>query len=70
MELSKLKISTSIILILTIVFSATAQTKQKIDKKQLAAQVKSEFLHAWNGYKKYAWGHDDLKPLSKTYKDW
>ena len=29
-----------------------------------------EFLHAWNGYKKYAWGHDDLKPLSKTHHDW
>ena len=38
--------------------------------KQLAAEVKAEFLHAWNGYKKYAWGHDDLKPLSKTYHDW
>jgi mannosidase alpha-like ER degradation enhancer 2 len=37
---------------------------------KLAAQVKAEFLHAWNGYKKYAWGHDDLKPLSKTYHDW
>ncbi len=36
----------------------------------MVARVKSEFLHAWNGYKKYAWGHDDLKPLSKTYKDW
>ncbi len=38
--------------------------------KKLAAEVKAEFLHAWNGYKKYAWGHDDLKPLSKTYHDW
>lgn len=36
----------------------------------MAAQVKSEFLHAWDGYKKYAWGHDDLKPVSKTYRDW
>lgn len=35
-----------------------------------ANQVKVEFLHAWNGYKKYAWGHDDLKPLTKTYHDW
>lgn len=43
---------------------------QQVNKKQLAAEVKSEFLHAWNGYKKYAWGHDDLKPLSKSYKDW
>ncbi|HSE17681.1 MAG TPA: glycoside hydrolase family 47 protein [Pyrinomonadaceae bacterium] len=38
--------------------------------KKLAAEVKAEFLHAWNGYKKYAWGHDDLKPLSKTHHDW
>ncbi len=70
MKSSKLKISTSIFLILTIVLSATAQTAQKADKKQMAARVKSEFMHAWNGYKKYAWGHDDLKPLTKTYKDW
>ena len=38
--------------------------------KQLAGEVKAEFLHAWNGYKKYAWGHDDLNPLSKTPHDW
>src|SRR6187549_3372022 len=43
---------------------------QTTNRKQLAAEVKAEFLHAWNGYKKYAWGHDDLKPLSKTYHDW
>jgi len=41
-------------------------------QKRLALQnqVRTEFLHAWNGYKQYAWGHDDLKPLSKTYHDW
>ena len=43
---------------------------QEPNKKKLAAEVKAEFLHAWNGYKKYAWGHDDLKPLSKTHHDW
>jgi len=32
--------------------------------------VKKEFLHAWDSYKKYAWGHDVLKPLSKSYHDW
>ena len=46
------------------------QNVKKIDKAKLAAQVKSEFRHAWNGYKKYCWGHDDLKPLSKTCRDW
>lgn len=43
---------------------------QKIDKIKLANEVKQEFLHAWNGYKKYAWGRDELLPLSKSYKDW
>jgi Glycosyl hydrolase family 47 len=36
----------------------------------VAEQVRQEFLHAWNAYKRYAWGHDELKPLSKTYRDW
>ena len=43
---------------------------QSVDKKQMAAAVKAEFLHAWSGYKQYCWGHDDLKPLSKTCRDW
>jgi mannosidase alpha-like ER degradation enhancer 2 len=36
----------------------------------LADSVRQEFLHAWNAYKEYAWGHDALKPLSKTPHDW
>ena len=39
-------------------------------KIRITTQVRLEFLHAWNGYKKYAWGHDDLKPLSKSHHDW
>ena len=45
-------------------------TNEKIDKKEMAAKVKAEFINAWDGYKKYAWGHDELKPVSKTYFDW
>lgn len=40
------------------------------NRAEYTEKVKSEFLHAWNAYKKYAWGHDQLKPLSKTYRDW
>ena len=40
------------------------------ERTRLAGQVKAEFLHAWNGYKTYAWGHDDLRPLSKSSADW
>uniref|UniRef100_A0A1Q3F1G6 alpha-1,2-Mannosidase n=1 Tax=Culex tarsalis TaxID=7177 RepID=A0A1Q3F1G6_CULTA len=28
------------------------------------------FLHSWKGYKEYAWGHDNLKPISMSYSDW
>lgn len=27
------------------------------------------FQHAWSGYKKYAWGHDELRPVSKRFDD-
>jgi hypothetical protein len=37
---------------------------------QMAAAVKAEFLHAWDGYAKYAWGHDELRPLSRAPYDW
>ncbi len=46
------------------------QSDIELNKTELAEKVKSEFIHAWEGYKKYAWGHDALKPLSKSYKDW
>lgn len=36
----------------------------------MAKRVREEFLHAWNGYVRYAWGHDALKPLSAGYRDW
>lgn len=50
-------------------FFATGYT-QKVDRKVAAEQVKTEFIHAWNGYKKYAWGNDDLKPLSNSFHNW
>lgn len=32
--------------------------------------MKESFRHAWKGYKDFAWGHDELRPLSKTYSEW
>ena len=49
--------------------SLFAQTTA-VDRNKLTNQVETEFLHAWTGYKKYCWGHDDLKPISKTCRDW
>jgi ER degradation enhancer, mannosidase alpha-like 2 len=40
------------------------------DNAEMARLVREEFLHAWTGYRQYAWGHDELKPLAKSYRDW
>jgi len=47
-----------------------AKARQDERARQLAARVRTEFLHAWNNYERYAWGHDALQPLSKTPRDW
>ncbi|KZT25742.1 glycoside hydrolase family 47 protein [Neolentinus lepideus HHB14362 ss-1] len=31
--------------------------------------VRTMFTDSWNAYKKYAWGHDDLDPISEGYND-
>lgn len=46
------------------------ETGENINKEEVAEKVKKEFLHAWNAYKKYAWGFDELKPISKTFRNW
>jgi ER degradation enhancer, mannosidase alpha-like 2 len=50
--------------------SPRAGARLRVDRRRLAERVRAEFLHAWNGYKRYAWGHDDLRPLTKTFYDW
>jgi ER degradation enhancer, mannosidase alpha-like 2 len=63
-----LLLSLALLLIATGAAAGDGMTEQ--EKARLAEEVKAEFLHAWNAYKTYAWGHDGLKPLSKTPYDW
>ncbi|MBV8197907.1 MAG: glycoside hydrolase family 47 protein, partial [Candidatus Eremiobacteraeota bacterium] len=48
--------------------SATAITpapRTDLPKARVVAQqVREEFLHAWNGYKRFAWGYDEVRPVS------
>ncbi len=61
-------------LVLTFSFAALRCSAQAIHLSDnpgpMARQVRGEFLYAWNAYKQYAWGHDELKPLSRSFKDW
>ncbi|HET7845184.1 MAG TPA: glycoside hydrolase family 47 protein, partial [Xanthomonadales bacterium] len=58
--------------------AASAAGKERVDpahidaaeSARLAAEVKAEFMHAWKGYRRHAWGHDELLPLAKKPRDW
>src|SRR5579872_149680 len=39
------------------------------DAKAIASQVRDEYLHAWNGYKRFAWGADEVLPISGKPKN-
>jgi len=36
----------------------------------MAATVRDAFVHAWSAYERYAWGHDEVRPLSRSPRDW
>ncbi|MGO9085125.1 MAG: glycoside hydrolase family 47 protein [Terriglobales bacterium] len=74
-----MRIVACVILILVSIFSmaqaAPPTSDQKMtgsspDDSEMANRVRQEFLHAWGAYKRYAWGHDELRPLSKGFHDW
>ncbi|KAM9641758.1 endoplasmic reticulum mannosyl-oligosaccharide 1,2-alpha-mannosidase isoform 3-T3 [Trichechus inunguis] len=48
--------------------SRTQKASAPLNKRQKA--VVEAFRHAWKGYRKYAWGHDELRPLSKSFGEW
>jgi len=47
-----------------------SKAREETHAREVADRVKTELLHAWSNYERYAWGHDALKPLSKTPHDW
>ncbi|HEX7421327.1 MAG TPA: glycoside hydrolase family 47 protein [Thermoanaerobaculia bacterium] len=49
---------------------AIAVSAQQVDRAQLASRVRAELLSSWRAYEQYAWGHDELQPVSRTPRDW
>lgn len=41
----------------------------KIDRLQKLEAIRGAFATSWNGYKKNAWMHDELSPVSGLYRD-
>jgi mannosidase alpha-like ER degradation enhancer 2 len=53
-----------------LIVMAAAGWAQAQPEGDMAERVRQEFLHAWNGYRQYAWGHDQLKPVTYGFRDW
>lgn len=54
--------------------SAAAQPKPRAaaqlpPDRVVAQQVRAEFVHGWEGYKKAAWGYDEVRPMSAGHND-
>ncbi|CAG8519774.1 11583_t:CDS:2, partial [Acaulospora colombiana] len=45
-------------------FNVVETTQEKIVREKRRNSIKNGFLHAWRGYSNYAWGYDELKPVS------
>jgi len=50
--------------------AAAPRASAQVDAPHEAAAVRDAFRHAWSGYERYAWGHDELLPLSRGHRDW
>ena len=71
------KLSLHALFLLPFIASAQSATPAPVppsmtptEKVAMAERVRTETLHAWNAYRKYAWGHDELHPLTRKPFDW
>jgi mannosyl-oligosaccharide alpha-1,2-mannosidase len=39
------------------------------EAKERRDYVKRAFMHAWSGYAKNAWGHDEVSPVSRLWSN-
>src|SRR5438105_18486 len=49
---------------------AAGRPAPRREPADLAAFAQAALKHGWDGYRKYAWGHDELRPVSRTPRDW
>jgi mannosidase alpha-like ER degradation enhancer 2 len=69
----RLRLSTLLLALASLFTPSFARAQSRpdsVDRRALAGRVRVEFLHAWRGYVRHAWGHDELRPLSKRPHDW
>ena len=56
--------------VIALFFGCAAGRSTPVEPVDLAAAAREAVQHAWSGYHRYAWGHDELRPVSRTARDW
>ena len=52
-----------------IVRQEDGRNKNDIEVKAKRDHVRGMMIHAWTGYETYAWGFDELRPVTKSKND-
>jgi ER degradation enhancer, mannosidase alpha-like 2 len=65
----KTTIALSSVVLLLALFPAAA-AGPPVNRAEMAERVRAELLYSWQAYERYAWGHDELRPLTKAPRDW
>ena len=61
----KIVITLGVMFLTTVSFAQKDPVFTAAMKKAMCEKVKQAAQHAWQGYKQFAWGADDLKPLAR-----
>lgn len=62
-----------VLLLLSVLAAAApgaAQTQGTAAVPDRLATIRDATRHAWEGYRAHAWGHDELRPLSRSGRNW
>ena len=63
----------AILLLLTLAAGLSAHARDRWtpeERLDMALRVRGAILESWSAYKKHAWTHDELKPVSSSFRDW
>lgn len=73
-QIPDMRIKNLLVVLFSMLLSGSVYTQAKPFtgkmKKEMLRKVQEGCRHAWQGYKQYAWGWDDLRPLTKDGRNW
>ena len=50
--------------------ASAAERWSRAERLDMSLRVRSALVESWVAYKQHAWGHDELRPLTKSWRDW